>query len=66
MLRPYNHSAKIAEVAQAALQHAIRAGDTRMIGQARAELGAVAANEGRIDEALEGTLVALRDRSLPS
>ncbi|WP_020389844.1 helix-turn-helix transcriptional regulator [Kribbella catacumbae] len=60
MMRPYGRSAEIAEAAQAALQHATRAGDTRMIGQARAELGAVAANEGRIDKALEETLAALK------
>ncbi|MGW6201917.1 LuxR C-terminal-related transcriptional regulator [Kribbella sp. NPDC055110] len=58
-LSAYARSADEAEAAQAALRHATRAGDTRTIGQARRELGAVAANEGRIDEALEETLAAL-------
>ncbi len=59
MLRGYARSAEKAEAARAALAHATRAGDTRTIGQARAGLGAVAASEGRIDEALEEALAAL-------
>jgi DNA-binding CsgD family transcriptional regulator/tetratricopeptide (TPR) repeat protein len=59
MLNLYARSAEQAEAARAALEHATRANDTRTIGQARATLGAVAANEGRIDEALEETLTAL-------
>ncbi|MGW1347504.1 LuxR C-terminal-related transcriptional regulator [Kribbella sp. NPDC002412] len=59
MLSLYARSAEVAEAAQAALQHATRACDTRTIGQAWETLGAVAANEGRLDEALEETLAAL-------
>ncbi|MEV6411433.1 LuxR C-terminal-related transcriptional regulator [Kribbella sp. NPDC051718] len=59
MLSFYARSAERAEAAQAALQHAVLARDTRTIGQARAELGAVAADEGRIGVALEETLAAL-------
>lgn len=59
MLSSYAHAEEEAEAAQAALLYATRAGDTRTIGQARRELGAVAANMGRIDEALEDTLAAL-------
>lgn len=60
MLDLYARSSESAEAAQAALKHATRADDTRTIGQARAALGAVAANEGRLDEALEETLAALK------
>ncbi len=60
MLHGYAHTAETAEAAQAALGHATRACDTRTIGQARAMLGAVAASEGRVDEALEETLTALK------
>ncbi|MET9312086.1 LuxR C-terminal-related transcriptional regulator [Kribbella sp. NPDC003505] len=59
MLSSYARPAEEMEAAQAALRHATRAGDTRTIGQARREIGAVAANEGRIDEALDETLAAL-------
>jgi DNA-binding CsgD family transcriptional regulator len=60
MLRGYAHTAETAEAAQAALEHATRAGDIRTIGQARAMLGSVALNEGRLAEALEETLEALK------
>ncbi|WP_165546688.1 helix-turn-helix transcriptional regulator [Kribbella soli] len=60
MLNGYAHTAETAEAAQAALEHATRAGDTRTIGQARAMLGAVAANEGRLDEAFAEVLAALK------
>ncbi|MFI7067356.1 LuxR C-terminal-related transcriptional regulator [Kribbella sp. NPDC050124] len=59
MLRGYPRSAVMAEAARAALEHATRAGDTRTIGQARVMLGAAAAGEGRLDEALEETVAAL-------
>ncbi|HZO67404.1 MAG TPA: LuxR family transcriptional regulator, partial [Kribbellaceae bacterium] len=52
-------SAEVAGAARMALEHATRAGDTRTIGQARGMLGGVAANEGRLDEALDEVQAAL-------
>lgn len=59
MLAPYARTAERAEAARSALLHATRAGDTRTIGQARMELGGVAAGEGRLDDALEEVLASL-------
>ncbi|WP_134003053.1 helix-turn-helix transcriptional regulator [Kribbella sp. VKM Ac-2566] len=60
MLRGYAHTAETAEAAQAALEHATKAGDTRTIGQARSMLGAVAAIEGRLDKAFEEAVAGLK------
>jgi DNA-binding CsgD family transcriptional regulator len=58
-LGPYARSAEIAGAAQLALEHATRADDIRTVGQARAWLGSVAANEGRIEDALDEAWAAL-------
>ncbi|GAA0942055.1 helix-turn-helix transcriptional regulator [Kribbella koreensis] len=60
VLSLYSRSVEQAEAARAALQYATRAGDTRTVGQALRELGAVAADEDRLDQALEQTLAALQ------
>jgi len=59
LLAPYSRSAEVAVAARMALEHATRADDIRTIGQARAWLGSVAANEGRIEDALDEVGAAL-------
>ncbi|MFG1820697.1 LuxR C-terminal-related transcriptional regulator [Kribbella sp. NPDC049174] len=59
ILGPYARSAEVARAARMALEHATRADDIRTVGQARATLGAVAANEGRIEDALDEARAAL-------
>ncbi|WP_433002135.1 helix-turn-helix transcriptional regulator [Kribbella sp. CA-294648] len=59
LLGPYARSAEMAMAARMALEHATRADDIRTVGQARATLGGVAANEGRIEDALDEAQAAL-------
>ncbi|MFI6675897.1 LuxR C-terminal-related transcriptional regulator [Kribbella sp. NPDC050470] len=59
ILGPYARSAELARAAQMALEHATRADDIRTVGQARAWLGGVAANERRIEDALDDARAAL-------
>ncbi|HZN71154.1 MAG TPA: AAA family ATPase, partial [Micromonosporaceae bacterium] len=59
LLLPYARSAEVAGAARMALEHATRAGDVRMVGQARAMRASVASNEGRIDEAVDDAQAAL-------
>jgi DNA-binding CsgD family transcriptional regulator/tetratricopeptide (TPR) repeat protein len=59
LLGPYARSAETAVAARMALEHATRADDLRTVGQARRWLGSVAANEGRIEVALDEARAAL-------
>ncbi|TDO54276.1 AAA ATPase-like protein [Kribbella sp. VKM Ac-2527] len=59
LLSPYARSPEVARAARMALEHATRAGDIRTVGQARAMLGGVAADEGRIEDSLDEARAAL-------
>lgn len=59
ILAHYARAPEVAQAAGAALEHATQAGDIRTVGQARGLLAGVAANEGRIDDALDQARAAL-------